>query len=103
MDGLKAILSGEKESQTMLKSQVNILAVFHPIQGHPLIGGEIVTGIINVGDQFKVIRQDQEIGTGTVLNIQSQKQNVKSLGAPNEAGFLVDSRINFEVGDRLEI
>ena len=60
------------------------------------------SGSLSVKNTFRIIRQEKEIGHGTVTNLQQQKTNVKEITEGNEFGAELNSQIEIAPGDYLE-
>lgn len=82
--------------------KVKVLKLFSKIKDKQVIGGRIEEGQITIGGHVKILRRENEIGTGTIVEIQSQKIKVKELGEGNECGLTIESKIEIAPGDYLE-
>ncbi len=95
-------LSASKE-ENILKGELEILAVFGKVKGRRIIGGKVAIGKITKNSKTEIWRQDAKIGTGKIINLQEQKQDVESVKEGKECGLLLDSETKLETGDRLKI
>ncbi len=83
---------------------LEVLALFgnKGAKGH-VVGGKVVAGEMKNGATVKIVRADEEVGGGTIANLQSGKKEVGRVEAGNECGLLVESDADIRVGDRLVI
>lgn len=98
---LKSTLT-PKEEKT-LKGELEILAVFGKIKGRRIIGGKATAGKLTKNSKAEIWRQDAQIGTGKITNLQEQKQDVDSVKEGKECGLLIDTDVKIEIGDRIKI
>lgn len=94
---IEKLISSEKEVQ----GEIEVLACFSQRKTKQVIGGRVIQGKIVKGNRVKIIRQEEEIGQGKILNLQSEKQDVREIRAVKEAGILIDSEIEIKIGDKL--
>jgi translation initiation factor IF-2 len=79
-----------------------IIRVFGEAKGREqVIGGKVTRGDVVNQDSFEVWKGEKKIGTGKILNLQSGKEDVKTVDAGNEAGMLVESGISLVAGMEL--
>lgn len=92
----------KKEVETM-QGQIKILKVFSRQKTKAVIGGEILRGAIMVNEEFKIIRNKEEIGQGHITGLQEGKmttQRVITIGA--QCGMMTTSKVEIIPGDVLE-
>lgn len=94
------MISPKKKEKTIL-GKLKILAIFNPIKGNLLVGGEVLEGKISVNDKIEIWRNETKIGEGKIINLQSQKINVKSVGEKEQCGILVENITDIEKDDIL--
>lgn len=82
--------------------KVKVLKFFSKVKDKQVIGGRIDEGQITVGGTVKIMRRDNEIGDGKIIEIQSQKIKIKELNEGNECGLTIESKIEIAHGDHLE-
>lgn len=88
-------------NQEIKGGKLKVLATFSKQGEKQLIGGEVVFGFLNEGDKFNVTRGENIIGTGTIINLQQNKNNAKRVDG-GECGLQVRSRVSIEVGDFID-
>lgn len=79
--------------------RAKILALFNPIKGKPVLGGEVIEGILEINKKVEIYRGEGKIGEGKILNLQSFKKDVSSVGAPNQFGMYLDTDVSLAQGD----
>ncbi len=81
--------------------QLKILKTFSINKTKQVMGGRVETGRLSLGDTVKIIRRENEIGRGTIMELQQARSAVKSVEAENECGLMVESKIEIVAGDVL--
>ena len=81
--------------------ELEVLAVFNQKTKKQIVGGKVISGIIKSNSRLKILRDNTEIGTGKILNLQKQKQDAKEIEADNECGLLFESDTKINAGDHL--
>jgi len=92
------IISNEKEKK---EGELQVLACFSKRKETQVIGGKVIKGKLVRGNQFKVIREEEELGTGKIINIQVMKKDMKEVEEGKEAGFSVESGVEIKTGDKI--
>ncbi|MBC7766660.1 translation initiation factor IF-2 [Arenimonas sp.] len=85
----------EEESHGTLK----VLKIFNANKTKQVLGGLVVTGRINLGDKIKIMRRDNEIGRGEIVELQHARSQVKSVEADTECGLMIEAKIEIVTGD----
>lgn len=83
------------------EGECSVLATFSQRKTQQLIGGKITKGKLTKGQQVKIFRAEAEMGLGKIINIQSQKKDVREVAEGKEAGIMIDSSVEIKVGDKL--
>ncbi len=84
--------------------RAKILKVFNKVgKDKQIIGGGAVTvGTIVLGKQVKIIRHDNEVGRGKILELQQMKQKAKEVEAGKQFGAMIESKLTIAEGDVVE-
>lgn len=90
-----------KEVDTVIGS-AKILKVFSTTKNSHVAGGNVSSGTVNVKDQFKLIRKGEEVGRGSITNLQMAKSPATTVQADNEFGMMVECNESLESGDIME-
>lgn len=91
-----------KEDVKEVSGRAKILKKFSQTKNKQVIGGRVEEGVLVVKKQFRILRQDTEIGHGTILNIQRQKADMNEAPAGDEFGAQLSSEIDIAPGDYIE-
>jgi len=79
-----------------------IIRVFSKTKNNQIVGGKVKEGKLSLSSEVKIIRRENEIGRGLIINIQSQKIQAKEINEGDEFGMDVKSKIDIAPGDVLE-
>lgn len=90
-----------KPQEPPIKGEVEILALFSKKRSEQVIGGKVINGRIVKGAQVKIMRGEEIVGRGKILNLQCNKIDSKEVLEGKECGILIDSDVEIAVGDKL--
>jgi translation initiation factor IF-2 len=97
-----------EKSGAIIRGVVEILATFGEREGRlaskgktQIVGGRITEGIVENKLSFEISRNEEKIGEGRVLNLQSQKRDIPRAETGQEVGLLVESETAIAVGDKI--
>lgn len=91
-----------KEYMEESTGRAKIQAVFSKDRDKQVIGGKVETGILETGNEVRLLRRDEEIGRGKIRELQQQKKKVSEVREGFEFGTLIESKIEISAGDRIE-
>lgn len=91
-----------KEETTEITGKLKVLKTFAETKGKQVIGGKVTEGKISLGSSVKIMRRDNEIGTGKIAELQTNKIKAKEVLEDCECGILIESKTNISQGDTLE-
>jgi translation initiation factor IF-2 len=80
-----------------------VIRVFNKSKNAQVLGGKVEEGVIAKGNKFRVLRRDEEIGSGTVKGLQQQKNTVDEVTEGLEFGTSIESKMEIAPGDKIEI
>ncbi len=81
---------------------LEILAVFEKKEGNQqVIGGKIIKGYVENQEEFDIISNEEKIGEGRIINLQSNKRDIQKAEEEQEVGLLVDSETEISEGNIL--
>ena len=83
--------------------QAKILKYFSTAGNKHVVGGRVETGILKRGNQIIIIRRGIEVGSGKLVNLQSQRADVDSLSEGTEFGAQIDTKADVAGGDIIEV
>lgn len=81
--------------------KVRLLAIFRTGKGEMIIGGKVTTGIAVRGARVEVMRNDEQIGTGKLSDLQQNKKRVEEVKTGLECGMSYTGQVKLRVGDIL--
>lgn len=91
----------EPEKVRMDLGKVKILAVFRTEKNRQIIGGKVLEGEVKRGVQIEVVREEEVLGKGRLVNLQKDKKDVEKVGKGEECGILYEGEARIEEGDIL--
>lgn len=86
-----------EESHSTLK----VLKVFSANKHKQVLGGRVETGTMTLGNTVKILRRENEIGRGEIVELQQMRVATKTVEAGAECGLMVESKIEIVAGDVL--
>ena len=96
---LEAML-GEEVVRTDL-GKLKVLAVFMTGKKDMIVGGQVVSGKMKNGEFLEVLRGENVLGRGELINLQQNKVNVDEVIQGNECGITFDGETKIKEGDIL--
>jgi len=82
--------------------KLEVLAIFHPEKGNQLIGGKVIEGLARNKIKVRILRNNEIIGEGKIVNLQKNRVNINEVATGGECGILIDCPKLIEKGDLLE-
>ena len=83
--------------------RLKVLVVFLTDKRRQIIGGKMIEGEIKKGAQIEVLRREELVGKGKLINLQKNKKDIERAGKGEECGLLYEGDVKIEVGDILQI
>ncbi|HDL75093.1 MAG TPA: hypothetical protein ENH06_01810, partial [bacterium] len=77
--------------------------VFLNKKNRQIIGGKVIEGEVRKGALLEILRNDEQIGQGKIINLQRDKKDIEKAGKREEAGILYEGSTKIEQGDILVI
>jgi len=95
-----------KEKEKSIKKEeivgtAKILKTFGRTKNKQVVGGRVISGKIAEGRNFKIKRNDFEIGEGKILELQKNKTPIKEAKEADEFGVMVESKIELAKDDEI--
>ena len=91
------------KKEPMVTGQIKILKHFSTTGTKHVVGGRVEAGVFAKGAMVTIIRRGIEVGTGKVLNLQSQKADTDKVSEGDEFGAQIETRADIAGGDILEV
>ncbi|MEI6528710.1 MAG: translation initiation factor IF-2 [bacterium] len=85
-----------------ISGRAKVLKYFSSVKDKHVIGGRGEMGLIEVGDDVKIMRRDVEVGRGKIRELQQQKEKVREIREGVEFGCQLQSDIEPAPGDKIE-
>jgi translation initiation factor IF-2 len=104
IDWIKEELEKLLESESIIHDigNVKILKVFRTDKRAMTVGGRVETGKLKKGAKVRVKRDGEELGKGTLIELQTGLTSVKEVPQGTECGLRYEGKIKIEKGDVLE-
>lgn len=83
--------------------RAKILKIFSKTKDRQVVGGTVIEGTLMLGRKCKILRQLNEIGRGTIVDLQQQKLKAREVAKGNQFGALIESKITIAVDDTIEV
>lgn len=80
---------------------VKILKLFSQNKDKQIVGGKIISGTVAVGNSVKIMRRENDLGRGEVLEVQQSRSKVRE-ASEGECGLLVEAKVSIAPGDILQ-
>jgi len=90
------------KDEDKITGEAKILATFSQTNKKQVVGGEVISGTVRKGDSVKILRRDEEIGTGKISGMQQQKADTDSVSEGNKFGMEVESKFEIAKDDVLQ-
>jgi len=83
--------------------KVKISVVFLNEKNRQILGGKVAAGEVRKGMPCEVLRKEEKVGGGKIINLQRNKKDIEKLAKGEECGILYEGNVKVEEGDILEI
>lgn len=101
LDELSDVLEGKRiESEEQIYGTAKIMASF-PFEKTLALGLRVEEGRVARGDKVRIMRGDTSIGETTIASLRVGKEPTSKVEEGNEAGAVLASKLDFQVGDML--
>lgn len=87
---------------TAVSGSLKVQKIFNKTKDRQVVGGLVVSGELNTGNNFRITRRENEIGEGTIVGLEQNKNKTKTVAEGMHCGVLVEARIDIAPGDVLE-
>ena len=82
--------------------RAKILKAFSQTKERQIVGGKVTEGNILIDQTVKIIRRENEIGRGRIVNLEKGKTKTSSVEEGTEFGMMIESKIEIVAGDVVE-
>ncbi len=98
-EGMSELLEPEIKRTNIGK--LKVLAVFKNMKTGMVVGGKVTTGKIVKGEKLEIVRDKQVIGSGSLTQLQQDKQEAKEVKEGRECGITFEGKEKIQEGDVL--
>lgn len=100
----KELLEKSLEPEIVRKDlgTLEVLAIFRTEKNRQIIGGKVIEGEIQKGSKIEIVRDEEVIGTGKIINLQKDKKDVPSVSKGGESGMVFEGSTKVQEGDKLQ-
>jgi len=84
------------------RGKAKIIRLFSIVKDKQIIGGKVIEGTINLGDEFKIMRRGAEVGGGKIKELQQQKAKSSEVIKDREFGAMAEAKMEIAPGDVIE-
>lgn len=104
LDDLKKILTGMLQAEVIHieLGKFKVMKVFFTGKGEMVVGGKITEGIMKKKAKVRVMREDVQIGDGTVAGLKLVNEDMDELSKGDECGVKYQGKVLLQDGDVLE-
>ena len=102
-DKIKELVENKfvKKPTEEIAGKLEVLVIFNPVKGNQLIGGRVIEGKVQNKIRFRLLRGEEIINQGKVLNLQKNKIDTPEVKTGQECGLIIDCPGKAEKGDSL--
>lgn len=91
------------EKVKVVLGKIKALAIFLTEKNRQIVGGKVIEGEIKKGALLEIIRNEQRVGEGKIVNLQKNKKDANVAAKGEECGVLYEGDIKIQEGDLLLI
>ena len=83
--------------------EIEISNLFSKRKNRQTIGGRVIEGFMEKGKKCEILRGEEVIGQGKIINLQQNRKDIERAIKGSECGILFETEIKIEQGDVLKI
>lgn len=104
IEDVQAVLEGlvEPEINIVSLGKLSVIKIFHKIAERKLVGGKITEGKLVEGKKVRIIRNNEEIGSGKLSTIQIGPDKVTEAEKGTECGIAISTKVSIKPKDIIE-
>lgn len=96
------VKSVPKEMVAEVKGRARIIRIFSTTKSKQVVGGAVTEGRVEKGVEFRIMRNEHEIGRGEIVELQHMKMPAQMVEAGAQFGAMVESKIPLAERDVIE-
>lgn len=103
VEKLREIMSKTQIAEVVRKDlgRLKVLAHFFAEKNRQIIGGKVIAGELKRGATIEVLRDEEKVGQGRLINLQKNKKDAALIQKGEECGILFEGDVKIETGDIL--
>jgi len=98
-EAAEEVLGVETVREEIAKAKV--LAVFKTQRNRQILGGKVLSGEVRKGSIVEIVRSDEKVAEGKIVNIKKEEKDVEKVLENKEFGMLLEAKERVEEGDVL--
>ena len=104
LDDVEALITGliEPEEEEQVMGHIDIKAIFMTKKNEQIVGGKVTDGLVK-RFQFRLMRDDKEVGAGRITFLKHGDKDIKEAKEGTECGMKVETTTTIEEGDKMEV
>ena len=95
--------SVEPEKVKVELGKLRVLTVFLTEKNRQIVGGKVIAGEIKKGSSIEIMRNEESVGEGRLINLQKNKKDANLAIKGEECGILYEGSAKVQEGDTLLI
>jgi len=80
---------------------MEVVAIFRTEKNRQIVGGNVIEGEIHKGALIEIFRDNEKIGNGRIVELQSNKKDFDVVKKGKECGILYQGNERIKEGDEL--
>jgi translation initiation factor IF-2 len=81
--------------------RVLVLKAFSGSAKKQVLGARHISGTISVGDRIKLLRRNEELARGKIVNLQQARADVKEIKVEGDFGIEIEAKESVAYGDEI--
>ena len=82
--------------------RMEVLAIFRTEKNRQIVGGRVISGEVKRGTKIEVMRNEEIVGKGKLIQLQQNKREIDRISQNQECGILFEGDAKIQEGDALE-
>ncbi|HNY36057.1 MAG TPA: translation initiation factor IF-2 [Candidatus Pacearchaeota archaeon] len=92
-----------KEKERIDLGEIEVLAIFRTEKNRQIVGGNVIEGEVQKGALLEIFREEEKIGHGRIIELQSNKKDFDVVKKGKECGILYQGSERIKEGDTLVV
>jgi len=92
----------EPEKIKVIIGKLQVLKMFYKTHDRKVIGGKVIDGKLNEGDNINIYHSQEPVGKGKILSLHLEKNQVSQVTNGQECGLAISTKVGIKSGDLIE-